>query len=735
VIKKMPPWFYVVKYHFCLCFLLAACFMLSGMAVAETNDTPVPALWQKNNDVPDLKSFRQEATWIVVSEQGTSDNRNRDIILCNSIKAALEKFRLLRKEKPEMQIVVSLSAEFLKSHPLTEPIILTGEFSGTPEEPTYFVGVFDAVISGSVSLAGNRATWMKWNEAKNSEHFSGRFDDSLASRIRPEVADLIWVCDLKPLGIKNYGDPVTLGKRPELFAGGIRQPLARGPNDGFLKGGKALGSTRLETGWAGGGTQEGIFEFVGDTAQLERWKNEPDLRLHGYWFWDWSEDYGKVESIDTAKKIITMQKPYHGYGYHDELRYYAANALCELDAAGEWYLDRKSETLFWIPPNGAEPNGFTNISLSCFDAPFMLEIRDASNIIVANLGFEEGRDSAIKMENAKECVLSNITVKNMGRDGIELRGGYHDGISHCTLSELGGGGMTVSGGDRRTLTPGNHFVQDCVVQGFSRLKPTYTPAVLLSGCGNRIANNRFEDSGSSAMRLEGNDFMIEYNIVKNVVNESDDQGGIDSWYNPSYRGITVRYNLWQNITGGTKCGAAGIRLDDMISDWTIYGNIFENCGAVLFGAVQIHGGKDNVVENNVMLDCFRAVSFTPWGQQRYLEALDGEFVKNKLFREVDINSDIYREKYPNLAKIRENADVNTITHNLIVNGKESPWRDDGGIQKMDGNVELKIADATIKQICDPKFLEKHGLQPIPTDKIGPGKTLRNDGSLTTFMGK
>lgn len=42
----------------------------------------------------------------------------------------------------------------------------------------------------------------------------------------------------------------------------------------------------------------------------------------------------------------------------------------------------------------------------------------------------------------------------------------------------------------------------------------------------------------------------------------------------------VQYNHWSDIAGGTHNGAAGVRLDDMISGVHIYGNIFERCGSV-----------------------------------------------------------------------------------------------------------------------------------------------------------
>jgi len=140
------------------------------------------------------------------------------------------------------------------------------------------------------------------------------------------------------------------------------------------------------------------------------------------------------------------------------------------------------------------------------------------------------------------------------------------------------------------------------------------------------------------MRLEGNDITVEYNEISHVVNESDDQGGIDIYYNPSYRGIVIRYNRWSDIKGGTRHGAAGVRLDDMISGVTIFGNIFERCGALHFGGVQIHGGKDNIVENNLFFNCEAAVSFSSWSEERWIKELESPVIKKKIYEEVDINS-------------------------------------------------------------------------------------------------
>jgi len=60
-----------------------------------------------------------------------------------------------------------------------------------------------------------------------------------------------------------------------------------------------------------------------------------------------------------------------------------------------------------------------------------------------------------------------------------------------------------------------------------RCSRTYNPALLLEGCGAHVTHNHFHHAPSSAMRVEGNDHLIEYNWVDHVVQESDDQGGFD----------------------------------------------------------------------------------------------------------------------------------------------------------------------------------------------------------------
>ncbi|MDR1454450.1 MAG: right-handed parallel beta-helix repeat-containing protein [Tannerella sp.] len=589
-------------------------------------------------------------------------------------------------------------------YPLEQTVRLTAEDSGSERAPvTYRAAEGEIpVFTGGKPLA----QWSVPEDARTLE------------RLAPSIRDSVYVTDLAAAGITGFGDPTDTGKRPELVCNGRFQTLARWPDGGFVRAGLAKGATVLpETYIKEHGTKEGVFEYA--DARQNRWTQEEDARLGGYWYWDWKDEYQRVARLDTGTRTVHVAEPYHSSGYRDSLRYFGLNLFCELDRPGEWYLNRSTGLLYWYPPEGVDPAA-AEVSLTCFSDSFMVDIHDCAYVTFEGLTFREGRGSAVRITDGTHNLLSDCRLERFGVDGVQIEGGTHHGATGCYLSSFGHGGFKIAGGDRKTLTPCDHFVDHTVVEDFSILKRTYEPAVFLEGCGARIAHNRFRNSSSSAMRLEGNDFVIEYNEVSRVVSESDDQGGIDMWNNPSYRGVVIRYNRWSDITGGTRHGAAGIRFDDMISGLLVYGNLFERCGAAEFGGVQIHGGKDNRVENNVFYQCRFAVSFTPWGEERWLKALDSEYIRKKIYQDVDIRSDVYLQKYPELRDIRLNPDVNTVTDNLVISCTEL-FRKPGN-NRIDRNTALlDTGEKGIDAFCTPEELATYGLQPILVAEIGPKK--------------
>ena len=234
-------------------------------------------------------------------------------------------------------------------------------------------------------------------------------------------------------------------------------------------------------------------------------------------------------------------------------RFYAYNVLEELDAPGEWYLDRQKGLLYFYPPSQVQG---ADVRFSVLSTP-LITLDGVSHVTLRRLTLEGGRGTGVTVTGSDHCLLVADTVRRLGGDAVIVGGGSDDGILGCDLYTLGRGGVRSSAATQDADT-GGHFVENCDIHDFSRLDRTYTPAVQIEGDGNRIAHCRLHDAPHHAIRLEGNDHVIEFNEVDHVVLEADDQGGFDEWANPSYRGNVLRYNNWHDIGSGlTAVGPGG----------------------------------------------------------------------------------------------------------------------------------------------------------------------------------
>src|SRR5690606_38740280 len=128
----------------------------------------------------------------------------------------------------------------------------------------------------------------------------------------------------------------------------------------------------------------------------------------------------------------------------------------------------------------------------------------------------------------------------------------------------------------------------------------------------------------------GNDHIIGYNEIARSGQESDDCGAFYMGRNPSERGNVIRYNYWHNTGSARGHGSCAVYFDDGTSGQHVYGNIFYKAAGGGFGAVFIHGGHDNVVENNVFIECSRPWGHAPWGDEMWKEWVNGELWHTRL---------------------------------------------------------------------------------------------------------
>ena len=359
---------------------------------------------------------------------------------------------------------------------------------------------------------------------------------------------------LRPAHGCGYGvqpPPATL----ELFFNGQPLTLARWPNSGFVNGGTIFepGSKKED--------KPSVFEYLDD--RHARWTNAADGWLFGYFRHGWADRTLKIKSIDPASKRVACG-PYEQGGESMEpvkwfnkgrIKYFAFNLLEEMDQPGEWYLDRQAGILYFYPPSD---HAQATVEIGLLTVP-MLSLANVAHVRIEGLVFDLSRSSGMLIRDCERCLVAGCTVKRFAGTGITMTGGSENGILGCDLYSLGRRATEVTGGDRKTLTPGKHFVENCWMHSFGRLDHTYVPAVQLEGCGNRVAHNLMGDCPSSVVRIEGNDHVLEYNRVYRALLETEDQGAMELFGNPTYRGIVFRYNHFSDIgpQGGME-GPAGV---------------------------------------------------------------------------------------------------------------------------------------------------------------------------------
>ncbi|MHC4105201.1 MAG: right-handed parallel beta-helix repeat-containing protein, partial [Planctomycetota bacterium] len=592
-------------------------------------------------------------------------------------------------------------------YPLTKSFDLSDRDSGTESSPI----VYRAYRNEKVRLIGG----------KQINGFNLITDPAILKRIDQRYRDKILQTDLRKQGITDFGkvSPQKFGGPAhsnglELFFQDKPMTLARWPNEGFVK---ITGLDEPGTVNVRGtrGSKTGKFMYEGDRPK--RWVEENDVWVHGYWFWDWSDERQQVESIDTEKRIISVKPPYHSYGYRIGQWFYGLNILAELDTPGEWYLDRETGILYFWPPAQIDKGRAVVSVLNT-----LLEMSGVSHIVIKGLIFEAARGTAVVMSNCKNTQISSCTMRNLGGSAVQVGGGNNNSVTACEIYATGSGGISLRGGERKSLTVGGHFAENNHLHHYGRWKRMYTPAISLGGVGNRAAHNLIHTAPHMAIMFSGNDHVMEFNEIHNVCLESNDAGAIYSGRDWTMRGTVIRYNYLHEITGFENRGCVGVYLDDMFCGTKIYGNVFYKVTRAAF----IGGGRDCLVENNIFVDCKPALHIDAramnWASYHVNTTM------TERLKAMPYKSELWRNRYPRLVNILEDEPAapkgNIIRRNICSGGK---WLELHSMDKKIVTWEDNFVDK------EPEFIDKSnmnfqlkadsdiyklGFKRIPIEKIG-----------------
>jgi len=468
-------------------------------------------------------------------------------------------------------------------------------------------------------------------------------DPAILERLDAAVRGGVLQADLKAAGVKDLGAVAAGGgkARAELVCQGQYMTLSRYPNPGEWLRIADVPQTGEKAYEHEKNVHYGRFTYESDRPA--RWKDTGDLWVHGYWVHDWSDQYHRIRKLDLEKREIWPEPPYHGYGYKKGQRFYVLNALEELDQPGEWYLDRGSGIIYFLPPQESPPSG---VFFPELEKP-MLALNDAEHIRFCGLTFECSRAGAIVVKGGTGVEIAGCTVRNTGSTAIDIQGGTRHLVRSCDIYEVAATGISLSGGDRKALARGDHAIENCHIHHFARIQKTYRPAVQLNGVGHRITHCYIHDGPHEGIGYGGNDHLIEYTEFTRIAQETGDVGVTYTAMDWTSLGHEFRYNYFHGIHGPGSLGCFTIYPDLPCGGIYLHGNVFYDVDQVF----HTNSGRGMVVENNLFLKC-RGLSFSAWHDpKKFQEGGDWRMVEN--LEAVNYAQPPYSTRYPLLQRLAE----------------------------------------------------------------------------------
>ena len=346
--------------------------------------------------------------------------------------------------------------------------------------------------------------------------------------------------------------------------------------------------------------------FVCKPQDFRTWARPEEAQVFifpgpNYW-----NDIIRVLSVDRAARRISLAGN-ASYDIKPGDRYYFQNAFEELDAPGEWYLDRQTWTLYFWPPSPLEGKAVVAPS-----TPTILELGSGTaNVTFRGFTFECCEGSAAVLDDTTNCLIAGCTIRNVGSfrgAGVAVNGGLKNSVAGCDIHDTGGDGISLRGGDRRKLIAAENAADNNYIH-HTGIYNKNGMGIIMGGVGNHASHNLIHDTPRMGIEFHGNNLILEYNIIRHANLETADTGAVYTggrdWIGS--RGTVIRYNYFHDILGYSREGgrwrspamSGGIYLDDNTGGVDVIGNIVARTPG---GLVQLHNSLDCRIENNIFVD-------------------------------------------------------------------------------------------------------------------------------------
>jgi len=445
----------------------------------------------------------------------------------------------------------------------------------------------------------------------------------------------------------------------ELWVNGKRAVRARHPNHGYLSVEALPDKT---SAWTEGHSR---FRFAGGDLLPLLETNPPPLTTTPPFssaeviaMTRWVESRLPISGVDATERFVSFSKR-SVFQLAPGDPYYVENFFAAMDEPGEWFLERQSGRLYYLPRPGERLSDVQVIAplltqvvrLEGFAAPGTQSLTPGSGITNVTFrgltfshtewnlpepaatgsnvtvdvsptphpdigGFSQaavGVPAAVWGEGIRWIAFVRCAFSHLGNYGLELSQGCQSNlISHCEFSDLGAGGLkigeTVLRPEPARQTRANE-ISDCHIHDGGLLFASAVGIWLGHSPDNRILHNSVHDFYYTGISIGwswgynpamASNNLVQLNHIHHIGVKSDGDGPILSDMAGIYilglqPGTKIVNNLWHDIAA-IRYGGWGIYFDEGSSGILAASNVVYR---TTHGGFHQHYGETNMVWNNI----------------------------------------------------------------------------------------------------------------------------------------
>lgn len=471
---------------------------------------------------------------IYLSPNGNDQNPGTKEFPVKSIKKAQELIHL-KAGKKEVNVIFADGIYYL-----AEPIVLTSGYSGTEKNPV----VFRAENEGKAIISGGNQLNLKWEPYKNGIY---------KARVKEDTAI------------------------DQLYVNGQRQRMARFPN--------AIEGKNVFDTWdlVHTSTPDSVNDPL-NPKRIATWSHPEGAYIHAMHNALWGDMHWLVKGKKAEGKL-DMEGGWQNNrpsAMHPRYRM-VENVFEELDAPGEWYFNKATQTLYYYPAPGLDiakatieivrlrnliefsgtrenPVRFVNFKGFVFRHTARTFMDNKEPLLRSD--WTTYRGGAVMFNNAEDCLVANCEFDQVGGNSIFVnKYNRRITIQSCYIHHSGANGIAFVGDPETVRSPlfqygnqdftkidrtpgpkGDNYpedcrVEDCLITMTGRVEKQTAPVQISISHKIAISHCSIYDVPRAGINIDQGTFgghIIENCDVFNTVLETGDHGSFNSWGRDRY---------------------------------------------------------------------------------------------------------------------------------------------------------------------------------------------------------